>query len=254
MLLVKELVRLKVQDVAELVGISVRTLHHYDEIGLLTPEKDPDTGYRDYHDEDLTVLQHILFFKTLGFSLQDIKEIIHNPDYDQLEALKLHRKMLIDKRDQLDQMLQTVDETIRAQEGGVPMANDDKFKGFDFSHNPYEAEARERWGDAKVDEAQANAMQMGEDQQEQMNEIYRELAAIRHEDPASKLAQDGIKEWYDFLNHHFATYTPDMFKGLGMMYVQDERFQKNIDQFGDGLAQFMSEAMAVFADRQKSEA
>ncbi|MET3682804.1 DNA-binding transcriptional MerR regulator [Alkalibacillus flavidus] len=241
---------MKVQDVASLVGISVRTLHHYDEIGLLTPDKDPQTGYRDYSDDDLTMLQHILFFKELGLPLKDIKEIIHNPAYDQLEALQLHRQMLLNKRAQLDRMLETVDGAIEAQKGGISVANEEKFKGFDFSVNPYEEEVRERWGDAKVDEAQSNVAQMDESKQEEMNAIYRELATIRDVDPTSTEAQTAIKKWYDFLNHNVATYTPEMFKGLGMMYVQDERFEQNIDQFGDGLAKFMSETMAKFAERQ----
>ncbi|GEN44449.1 MerR family transcriptional regulator [Alkalibacillus haloalkaliphilus] len=242
---------MKVNEVAKLVGISVRTLHHYDEIGLLRPSKNPYTGYRTYSDSDLTMLQQILFFKELGFSLKKIKEIINSPEYDQLEALKMHRKMLVDKREKFDLMLQTVDQTIEAKEGGFEMSNQDKFKGFDFSENPYEDEARERWGDAKVDEAKENAMGINDAEQKRMNDIYRKLAELRQGDPKSDEAQTAIKEWYDFLNKNFTTYTPEMFQGLGMMYVQDERFQKNIDQFGEGLAQFMSEAMVEFGERNK---
>ncbi|GAA0466134.1 MerR family transcriptional regulator [Alkalibacillus silvisoli] len=242
---------MKVNEVAKLVGISVRTLHHYDEIGLLTPNKDQESGYRTYSDDDLTLLQQILFFKEIGFPLKKIKEVIHSPEYDQLEALQLHRKMLMEKREKMDAMLQTLDQTIQAKEGGVEMANQDKFKGFDFSDNPYEEEARERWGDAKVDEAKKNAKGFTETDQERMNDIYHKLAELRHGDPKSEEAQSVINEWYDFLNNNFTTYTPEMFQELGMMYVQDERFTKNIDQFGDGLAQFMSEAMVEFGERNK---
>ncbi|WP_188207688.1 MerR family transcriptional regulator [Alkalibacillus aidingensis] len=237
---------MKVNEVAKLVGVSVRTLHHYDEIGLLSPFKDPDSGYRHYTDEDLSLLQQILFFKELGFSLKKIKEVIHNPEYDQLEALQLHRKLLIEKRHRMDEMIGTLEQTIESFKGGNHMSNEEKFKGFDFSQNPYEEEARERWGNARVEEAKAQVMKMTDNDQELMNAIYRKLASLRHEDPTSDAAQAAIKEWYDFLNNHFATYTPEMFQGLGMMYVQDERFTRNIDQFGEGLAKFMSEAMIEF--------
>ncbi|PKR76869.1 MerR family transcriptional regulator [Halalkalibacillus sediminis] len=242
---------MKVNEVSKVSGVSVRTLHHYDEIGLLKPEKSAGSGYRNYSDQDLSTLQQILFFRELDFPLKKIKEIINRPDYDQLEALEMHRELLRKKREKLDAMLETINETIEKEKGGVTMSNDEKFKGFDFSHNPYEHEARKRWGDEAVDEARKNAMKMSKEHQEEMNEIYRKLAAIRHENPKSEQAQAAIRKWYDYLNAHFTTYSPDAFQGLGMMYVQDERFTKNIDQFGDGLAVFMSEAMYEYGEQLK---
>src|SRR5690554_1303147 len=96
---------MKVKEVADLVGISVRTLHHYDEIGLLKPEKTTEAGYRLYSDDNLETLQQILFFRELDFPLKKIKEIIQSPSFDRLEALKLHRKMLLDKQNQLNCMV-----------------------------------------------------------------------------------------------------------------------------------------------------
>ena len=245
---------MKVKEVADLVGISVRTLHHYDEIGLLTPEEITDAGYRIYSNENLETLQQILFFRELGFPLKKIKEIISSPSFDRQEALMLHRKMLLEKRSRLDQMITTIDKTIQHTKGEISMSNKEKFEGFDFSQNPYEQEARERWGDKAVDQSNAkvNAMSKGEkkDFEKAFNSIYRKLAEIRHISPESETAQAAIKEWFNFLNN-MGNYSLDAFKGLGQMYVDDERFTKNIDQFGEGLAKFMCEAMAVFADKNK---
>ncbi|MCY7484134.1 MerR family transcriptional regulator [Paenibacillus alvei] len=244
---------MRVKEVADITGVSVRTLHHYDEIGLLTPAHITEAGYRQYSEDDLALLQQILFFRELDFPLKQIKEIIYSPNFNQAEALELHRSMLLEKRRQLDVMLETLDRTIRHMKGEIEMTNKEKFQGFDFSHNPYEQEARERWGSKAVDEANAKISSMTMEQQsslsEKMNEIYTRLAALRNSAPESEEAQAGIKEWFDFLNS-MGKYTPEAFKGLGQMYVDDERFTKNIDKFGEGLAAFMRDAMAVFADKQ----
>lgn len=241
---------MKVKEVADLVGISVRTLHHYDEIGLLTPEETTEAGYRVYSYENLETLQQILFFKELGFPLKKIKEILNRPSFDRLEALEMQHKMLLEKKNRLEKMIMTVEKTIQHSKGEIHMTNQEKFEGFDFSHNPYEQEARERWGDKAVDEANEKAKNVTAFDQERFNEIYRNLAAIRHLSPDSKEAQEGIHEWYQFLNK-LGSYSLEMFKGLGQMYVDDVRFTKNINQFGEGLAKFMCDAMAVYADKNK---
>ncbi|ERN55148.1 MerR family transcriptional regulator [Alkalihalophilus marmarensis DSM 21297] len=235
---------MKVKKIAELVGISVRTLHHYDEIGLLKPDTISEAGYRYYSESNLDTLQQILFYKELGFSLKQIKEVLEDPRFNQEKALVWQRKMLLEKRDKLNQMIVTIDKTIQYKKGDIHMTSEEKFKGFDFSHNPYEKEARERYGDKKVDET---AKGMTQERQEEMNNLYRELAAIRQTDPASKEAQEAIKKWFILLNK-IGSYSLDAFKGLGQMYILDDRFTKNIDQFGEGLAQFMSEAMGSYAD------
>ncbi|KFN02536.1 MerR family transcriptional regulator [Bacillus clarus] len=241
---------MRVKEVANLVGISVRTLHHYDEIGLLTPDETTESGYRLYSDENLETLQQILFFKELGFPLKKIKEIIMSPSFDREGALLLHKKMLIEKRARLDKVIATIDKTIQYTKGEIDMTNKEKFEGFDFSHNPYEEEARERWGDTSVDKANKAAKGMSQDKQEEFNGIYRKLAKLRNGAPDSIEAQEAIQVWYDYLQN-FGDYSVEAFKGLGQMYVADERFTKNIDQFGEGLAQFMCDAMEVYADRNK---
>ncbi|RPK24564.1 MerR family transcriptional regulator [Paenibacillus xylanexedens] len=245
---------MKVKEVAELASISVRTLHHYDEIGLLTPDEVTSAGYRLYSDANLERLQQILFFKELDFSLKEIKNIITNPSFNPEEALKMHRLILLEKRQRLDQMIATIDRTVLHVRGEIKMTAKEQFEGFDFSQNPYEQEARERWGDHAVDHANQKLHSKSTTDQkalsDQMNEIYKHLASLRHTEPASAEAQSGIKEWYTWLNQ-MGSYSPEAFRGLGQMYVDDERFTRNIDQFGDGLAVFMRDAMAVFADQNK---
>ncbi|KYD17430.1 MerR family transcriptional regulator [Caldibacillus debilis] len=249
---------MRIKEVADLAGISVRTLRYYDQIGLLKPDRVAESGYRVYSEENLETLQQILFFRELGFPLKKIKEIMQNPSFDRLEALELHRKYLLEKKRRIDQMLRTVDKTIKYMKGETTMTREERFSGFDFSENPYEKEARERWGDAAVDEANRRIGKLNGEQkqalQEEMGEIYRDLAACRHLPPDSEEAQEAIGKWYELLNRHFGNYSPEMFKNLGQMYVEDSRFKKNIDRFGDGLAVFMRDAMAVFADRQKPSA
>ena len=140
--------KMKIKQVAELVGISVRTLHHYDEIGLLTPEETTDAGYRYYSEQNLETLQQILFFKELDFPLKEIKEILSDPSFDRQQALQLHRKLLLEKRERIDQMIATIDKTTQYVKGEIHMSNEEKFKGFNFSHNPYEEE-RENYGEQK---------------------------------------------------------------------------------------------------------
>jgi len=166
-----------------------------------------------------------------------------------LEAFELQRDMLLSKRRQLDVMIKTIEKTLQSERGEMTMTNEEKFKGFDFSSNPYEQEARERWGDEAVDKANKNVAQFGEKEQQEMNRIYSNLAALRGTDPASIEAQEAIGDWYTFLNK-IGDYSLEAFAGLGEMYVADERFTKNIDQFGEGLAAFMRDAMKVYADRK----
>lgn len=242
---------MKVKEVADLVGISVRTLHHYDDIGLLVPAKTA-SGYRKYSDENLEVLQQILFFRELGFSLQKIKEIMHRPSFDQQEALEMHRKMLLEKQGQIDKMIKTIDKTLKYKKGEIEMTDQEKFVGFDFSRNPYEQEARDQWGDEAVNQSNEKVEKMSAYErtafEDKFNMIYKDLAKVRHESPDSDIAQASIKVWYEYLNQ-IGNYSLEAFKELGQMYVNDERFTENIDQFGEGLARFMCDAMAVFSNK-----
>ncbi len=143
---------MKVKEVAELVGVSIRTLHHYDQIGLLSPKEITDSGYRLYSEENLETLQQILFFKELGFTLKEIKKIINSPSFNRQEALILQRKMLIEKRNKVDKMIETIDKTIKHMAGEIQMTNEERFEGINVEFNQFEEEARLRWGNKSIDE------------------------------------------------------------------------------------------------------
>ncbi|MGG3734185.1 MerR family transcriptional regulator [Heyndrickxia coagulans] len=244
---------MRIKEVAELAGVSIRTLRHYDDIGLLKPAEVSPSGYRHYSEENLKTLQQILFFKELGFPLQKIKEIIESPSFDRIRALELQRHLLIEKQKRLAKMIALIEKTIQSEKEGMEMSSEEKFAVFRFDNNPYEREAREKWGDQAVNAAEAGIAGLTGDEKSalaaEMNGIYRELAAIRHTDPRAQGAQIAIRKWFDFLNRHFGNYTSEAFKGLGQMYIEDSRFTKNIDQFGEGLATFMAAAMAEFANQ-----
>lgn len=243
---------MKVKELAELVGISVRTLHHYDAIGLLTPDQVNEAGYRIYSAENVAQLQQILFFRELDFPLAHIKSIVNDPGFDRIQALEQHRERLLHKQRRLGVLLQTLDRTLLDAKGEIKMSDAEKFKGFDFSQNPYEDEARQRWGDEVVDDSQARLATLQkagkmEAFQAEMNALYTHLASLRQGDPASVEAQQAIARWYALLSQ-VGSYSPAAFKALGQMYVDDTRFTQNIDQFGDGLAVFMRDAMAIYAE------
>lgn len=244
-----------VKEVAKLTGISIRTLHYYDEIGLLSPATS-ETGYRLYTNDDIEKLQQILFFKALDFPLKKIKNILESPDYNQLDALQYQKERLIEKKVRLETIIATIDQTIQNVKGERTMTDEEKFKGLDFSQNQYEQEAREKFGDEAINSSIQKLKNVSKKETETLNhsfhEIYRKLAKLRHGSPASEEAQNAIHQWYEFLNKNIGYhYTLEAFRGLGQMYTEDERFTKNIDQYGEGLALFMRDAMTVYANQNK---
>lgn len=242
-------------QVAGLAGVSVRTLHHYDEIGLLCPDRNPDNGYREYSDKDLDLLQQILFFKECGFSLAEIGKLLGSPAYDRDKAFVLQKKYLLHERKRIDAMLETLDKTMKSWKGEWNMTQKEKFGGFDMTHNPYEEEARRLWGDEAVDRSNAKIRSMSAHEQNAiakgMDELFMELAKIRSELPDSDKVQKAMDKMYHYFNSNFGChYTLEAFAGLGQMYVNDSRFTRNIDKYGDGLSAFLARAMGIYAEKQ----
>lgn len=242
---------MKVKEVAELTGVSIRTLHYYDQIGLLSPDETSAAGYRMYSTNNINTLQQILFFKALGFSLANIKHIMQDKHFNRLEALKQQKDMLLEKQNHVNQMITMIEHTIQHEQGVIHMSQEEKFTGFTFGENKYEAEARKRWGNDAMNTTKQTINSMSTDEQKtkeaKMNDLFRSLAHLMEEAPDDKEVQTLIQTWHQFLidttGYH---YSLDAFQGLGQMYVADERFTKNIDQFGEGLAQFMCEAINVY--------
>ena len=251
----KELKVMNVKEVSQLVGVSIRTLHHYDEIGLLKPDQLTAAGYRQYSPQNLQTLQHILFFKELGFSLKHIKEMIQSATFDTFDAFELQRKSLIVKRGQYDKMIATIEHTIAHLKGEKTMSAKEQFAGLQWDHNPYEQEARDKWGNESVDQSNKKLNSFSKEQQqaisEQWEQLYEQLASRIGTAVDSLETQQLTAEWFHMLNNNFGTYSYDAFIGLGQMYVMDERFTKNIDRYGSGLAQYMCEAMEHWGNKMK---
>jgi len=239
---------MRIGELAQLAGVSVRTLHHYDALGLLSPQEQTSSGYRLYSQQDLDSLQDILLFRELGFPLAEINRIIHEPGFDRLTALQTQRELMQRNQAHLEAVLITLETTIRHMKGEITMSDKEKF---DFNHNPYEQEARDRWGDKAVDDSnrrlKSKTPQEMNTLQQDIASSFTRLAAIRHADPRSPEAQKAIGEWFRTLNT-MGSYSKEAFAGLGRMYVEDGRFTKNIDAYGEGLATFLCAAMQGYAE------
>ena len=244
---------LKVSELAQLSGLTVRTLQYYDRIGLLKPKKDPVNGYRLYSQAEIDRLQEVLLFKALDIPLKNIMDLLDASDYERLDALKMHRSFILKRLERLKLLSKNIDQSINEMEGGIKMSKEDKFKGMDLKHNPYEAEARQKWGDDKVDESNArinrNSDMQIKDIQVRMNEIFKSFAKIRQTDPSAKEAVEVSERFYLLLNEEIGNfYNREVFAGLGQMYMEDERFTKNLDEWGEGTARFMRAAMTNYSE------
>ena len=239
-----------IKEFAKLCGVSVRTLHYYDEIGLLKPAfVDEQNGYRFYDEKSLERIQEILFYRELDFSLKSISEILSSPDYDKQKALKEQRKLLILKKQRLERIIDALDS---AEKGKITMNAFDKNE-YEIARKQYEAEAKERWGktDAYKEHEQKTA-DYSKDKWQQVNDglnaVLAQFAACLQsgQAPDSNEAQALVKELQSYITENYYTCGNDILKGLGQMYVADERFKKNIDKHATGTAEFISKAIEFY--------
>jgi len=243
-----------VGEVAKLAHVSVRTLHHYDSIGLLVPSERSESGYRLYGEADLEKLQQVLFFRELGFGLDQITRIIRDPTFDRREALEMQRRMLADKTAQLQHMIEAVDAAIDSMERGVTMDEKDRFEVFgEFDPAEYEAEARERWGetDAYKESAHRTARYTKDDwkrimaQQKAVTDGYVQRMEVG-DAPDSPAVFEVVERHLASITDNFYTLPGEMFGDLADMWVTDQRFTKNIDKAKPGLAQFQHDAVKAW--------
>ncbi len=243
-----------VRELARLAGVSVRTLHHYDQIGLLTPSSRTAAGYRQYGADDLMRLQQILFFKELDVPLGEIRAILDDPEFDQIAALEQHRRLLQMRSERLAQLLKTVDKTIqKLTEDTMTLTNEELYEGFSKEQiESYESEARERWG--STDAYKESRKRVGNMSKAQWNAVKDQgdeatwlMAGLMGRDPADPEVQAAIAKHHAWIEN-FYTASAEMYAGLGQMYVEDERFRASYDAYAPGLADFMRDAMAIYAD------
>lgn len=249
-----------VHQLAALAGITVRTLHHYDQIGLLKPSFSGSNGYRYYEEKELLKLQQILFFRELEFSLEQIKDIMDSPKFDFVTAMKDQKKMLQIKRDRIDALLSTIDKTIQSREGGEVMKNDDLYGGFTKKQmEEYKEEAKQRWGDT-------DAWKQSEEHTKHWTKTDYDRIAKQGAEWTAKMAslmEKGFAvdspEIQEMIGQHYNAlrtfYEPnyEMYRGLGQMYVDDPRFTAYYEKFGKGLAVFMRDAMVQFCDSKEKK-
>lgn len=239
-----------VKDVSKLTGVSVRTLHYYDAIGLLTPTKVTDAGYRMYDDTALSRLQSILLFRELQFPLKEIKEFLDSPDFNQEETIAQQIKLLELQYKHIGELISFAREI---QTKGVKTMN---FEVFDTNKiEQYKAEVKSKWGNSKAyQEYEQRVVSHSEHNDSKfVNEImslFTDLGAMKQLPPTDKAVQKKIAALQAYINENFYTCSNDILKELGEMYVCDDRFKKNIDRFGgEGTAKFVREAIFVYCEK-----
>ncbi len=242
-----------IHQLATLSGVSVRTLHYYDEIGLLVPVRQSDNGYRVYTEAEAVQLQQILFFRELDFSLEDIKRIITSPEYTIIEALKAQKKMLRLKQARLEKLIQTVTHTITSMTKQQSIKDEALYNAFDDTDvKQYQAEVKQRWGTTDAyRQSQQKVSKMTKQEMAKLKadgKIFTEtIARAMDKGIAHPEVQALIAKHYEGINF-FYTCDLTMYKNLAAMYVNDPRFKAYYEKFRIGLAQFMFDAIEWFVD------
>ena len=238
--------KMQIKEFAEFTGVSVRTLHYYDEIGLLMPAfVDKTTGYRFYNEKSFLRMQEILFYRELDFSLKSIKAILSSPNYDKNEALNEQKHLLTLKKARLERLISAIDGAVKGE---------NIMKAFDNSEfEKYKTEAQRKWGKTDAYKEYAERTKDHSKQKwnaitEGMDHIMAEFALFmkKDESPDSTKAQSLVNVLQNYITENYYLCTNEILAGLGQMYVADERFANNIDKHADGTAAFICEAITVY--------
>ena len=247
-----------VNQVAQLAGVTLRTLRYYDKIGLLTPSTRTQAGYRIYSPEDVDRLQQILFFRELDFPLARIIEILNNPAFDRCDALKMQAENLEKRAEKYLKLSQLARETLISLERGNKMAQKDMFKGFDHEkmmeeQKQYETEVKERWGNTEAYRvSKARSANYTKEDWEHISKTQMQNlkdlcdlynAQVPHDDPR---VQDVVDRSRKFISDNFYECSLEALSGLGQMYVADERFTEYYEKFAPGLAAYYNDAIQYY--------
>ncbi len=250
---------MNVGEVAALAGVTVRTLHHYDRIGLLSPSGRTGAGYRRYSAADLDRLHQVLLYRELGFPLEEVASLLDDPSADPAEHLRRQHRLLRDRLERTQAMVAAVEKEMEARSMGIALTPEERFEVFG-EHDPerYEAEVQERWGDtdayaqskrraaAYTKEDWVRIKAEGEDLVRRMADALRSGVA-----PDSPPAMDLAEEHRQQITGTFYDCPPEMHAALGRMYVEDERFTATYEKVAPGLAQWVSTAVQANAARQE---
>lgn len=249
-----------VQKLTRLAGVSTRTLRYYDEIGILKPARISSSGYRIYGQKEVDLLQQIMFYRELGVSLPDIREILTSPDFDKVKALKEHKNRLLEQRNRLDMLIRNVEKTIAYTEGRIKMTDKEKFEGFkqkiiEENEKKYGEEARQKYGDDDVDKSNAILKNMTQGQYEELQRTEEKcrktlLEAFKTGDPAGPLAQEAADLHRKWITFFWGDYNKEAHAGVAQLYVDDERFTKYYDKDQPGLARFLRDAILIYTGKK----
>lgn len=252
-----------VQKLAQLAGITSRTLRWYDRMGLLQPARVSSSGYRIYGREEVDRLQQILFYRELGVSLEEIRVMLHAPAFDGTAALRIHRERLIERRLQLDRLIENVDRSLATAEGRGTMTDRERFEGFKkemVEHNErrYGVEIRKAYGEETVERANRHVEGMSKVEMDKNNQMDEELlAALREavgsETPQSEEGQRIAGMHKAWLTSWWGGYDPEAHIGLVRMYVEDERFRVHYDKDCPGAAEFLRDAVEAYVEKLQGE-
>jgi DNA-binding transcriptional MerR regulator len=244
-----------VKQLSDLAGVSIRTLHYYDEIGLLKPESVGANGYRHYEDKSLLKLQQILFYRELGLELSRIKEIVNRKNFDVQSALESHRKSLQARVERLNRLIATVDDTILNLKGKKEMSKRQLFSAFsEEEQEKYAAEAERMYDPAIVKASNKKWKTYSpEEKQRILNEggqVYEDMMAAMPKGPAAPEVQEIVERWRKHMDY-FWTPNLEQLTGLTELYTSDPRFKANFDKIDPRLAEFMKEAVKVYVNKNK---
>jgi len=243
---------------SKLAGISTRTLRYYDQIGLLCPDRVSSNGYRIYGKNEIDTLQQILFYRELGMELEEIKKILLSEKFDSNAALEAHLSALLQKQARLSEVINNVRKTILTKKGKFTMNDHEKFEGFkqkmiEENEKNHGEEIRKKYGDEPMNAANAKLKGLTEAQYTEAECLRKEidkvlLDAFHESDPGGEKAQkvcDLHKKW---LCHYYPMYSNEYHKGLGEMYVSDERFKAYYDGISPGCAEFLRDAINIYCE------
>ena len=243
--------------VADLSGVTIRTLHHYDEIGLLSPGGRSDAGYRVYEDPDLERLQRILYYRELGFTLKEISAIIDDPGIDAMGHLRRQRGLLVARIERLGAMVDAIDYELEAKTMAINLTPEERFEVFgEFRPEDHAEEAERRWGDSEAyKESNRRVSKYTKEDWLQLKaeaeevEVGLTAAFEANLAPDSEEAMAGAEAHRQHISRWFYDCTYEIHRGLAEMYVSDERFRSHYDKRASGLASYIRDAVLANAER-----
>ena len=251
--------RRTVGQVAELVGVSVRTLHHYDEIGLVRPGARSSAGYRSYSDADVERLHRVLLYRELGFPLEEIATLLDDPSVNALAHLRRQRALLDERIDRLHRMVAAVEKMMEAQTMGIQLSAEEQSEifGDNWLGEEYAAEAEQRWGDTEAwKQSQSRVAALSKDDWQQVKAETDALEAafaeaLRDGVPADSAPAGELAERHRASIARFYDCGHEMHRSLAEMYVADERYRRHYEEVAPGLAQYTRDVIVANADAHR---